>query len=924
MERNNIEENERNLHNHIQLLLSFTSEGLFGIDRIGNCTFINKAGALMLGYEPADCIGQNMHKLIHYKKLNGEELPEAECAINIATKSNLSCSVETEVFWKSDGSSIDVLYASNPILENQEHKGAVVTFSNITERKTAQRQLLESEKNLNAILFSTQEGLYLLDANFSLVLLNKAGKVVLQRMTGKDCKPGDNFLQCSSPDTQEVLRDIYIRVLNGEEVKAERQTIENGKVFHYSTKYLPVNKNGVITNICCSSSDITQKKLAEEIIAAANDEKDEYQYRFQSIVENSPQAVLIKNLEGYFTFINKSFIEAFGIPPEDVIGKRPKDIFTDPQAVVIFEADEEVLVERKIAEWEQEMTIRSGEKRHFQIIKFPVYDRKKTLFGIGTICKDITEIKNYEYNLIKAREKAENAERLQEQFLANMSHELRTPMNGIIGMANVLANSEMQPQRKQQLNIIQQSSDTLLNLINDILDLSKIKAGMLSIENVDFDFNETMAVIASAFKEKTLEKGIRFIVQTDPFIPSFLSGDPLRLTQILNNLLSNAIKFTKKGIVKLEASLLSTSEDEVVIECIVSDSGIGIDQSSLESIFNSFEQASSDISRKYGGTGLGLPITKRLVELQEGKITVESTPGIGSVFTFSLPYIISKTTPVSQNQLQKHITPVEKRDYSGKHVLITEDNEINQEVLSATLKQYKLSLTMANNGKEAVDLLATGKHFDLVFMDLRMPVMNGFQATAYIREKLQLQIPIVILTASVLRNEREKCLSIGANDYMSKPINHTHLDLCLQKFLQETSSELMEITEEISAVNPQKVTEEAYDISNLLELGDEESIRSVLGIFSKKFPQHLNELIDFVHLKDKEGYLEKSHKLRGSLTTVQIPAIYELTGTAKSIVADNGNWESVLEILDKVSNTYTSLSSRISAEVEQQILSRKI
>jgi CheY-like chemotaxis protein len=202
--------------------------------------------------------------------------------------------------------------------------------------------------------------------------------------------------------------------------------------------------------------------------------------------------------------------------------------------------------------------------------------------------------------------------------------------------------------------------------------------------------------------------------------------------------------------------------------------------------------------------------------------------------------------------------------------------------------------------------------------------MNGFQATAYIREKLQLQIPIVILTASVLRNERDKCLSLGANDYMSKPFNHAHLDLCLQKYLHGDSRDLTELSEKAHTANSPEVLDKGYDLSNLFELGDAESIRSVLGIFLKRFPQHIDELRAIVLMEDKEGFLEKSHKFRGSLTTIQIPVIYELATSAEILVNGYDSWENVLKILDKITTIYTTLTTEISTEVEQQILQGNI
>jgi PAS domain S-box-containing protein len=571
------EESERELHYYIQLLLDSTGEGLFGIDKEGDCTFINKAAAAMLGYNPSDCIGKNMHEQIHYKERNGKACLKAASLINIATLEKRSCYSDSEVFWKADGSSFDVEYSCNPILVKNELKGSVITFNDITQRKKAEAQLIESEKNLNAILLSSNEGLYMLDNNFRLVLMNKANEAIMKQVTKMPCEPGDDFLACFEGDKRNGLRDVFDKVLQGEQIEAEIQMAKNGQELYYSATYFPVRaQNNVITNICCSYKNITDKRRNEEAIKAAYEEKEEFQYRFQAILDNSPQAVLVNDLNGKVTFVNKTFIEAFGYEGREILGKETGDVFNDPGVIEKFYAtDDKVLAERKITEWEQKMTVSNGEERDVQITKFPLYDQREKVFGVGTICKDITEIKNYQYELIEAREKAESAERLQEQFLANMSHELRTPMNGIIGMTNVLSNTELQPQQMKHLQIIQHSSLILLDLINDILDLSKIKAGMLTIEKEDFDFNGTIASTTLSFKEKTVEKGIRFTVQTEPFIPRFLSGDPLRLVQILNNLLSNAIKFTEKGIVKIEASLLSKTEGEVIIEFVISDSVSG-------------------------------------------------------------------------------------------------------------------------------------------------------------------------------------------------------------------------------------------------------------------------------------------------------------------------------------------------------------
>jgi CheY-like chemotaxis protein len=270
----------------------------------------------------------------------------------------------------------------------------------------------------------------------------------------------------------------------------------------------------------------------------------------------------------------------------------------------------------------------------------------------------------------------------------------------------------------------------------------------------------------------------------DPGIPRALLGDPHRLVQILNNLLSNAIKFTDKGFIKLEVELADKIAGNAVLNFIVSDSGIGIDEQLVEHIFESFAQEGSDTARKFGGTGLGLAITKRLVELQGGSINVNSTKGVGSSFTVSIPYELS-SQKVVENKDESFAPSVnnDKPDFTGKRVLVAEDNEINQQVNRHLLKVYGIEVTIVADGKKAIETLEADPAFDLIFLDLRMPVMDGFQALSWIRQKLKLSIPIIVLTASVLRDERDRCLEAGANDYQAKPFSRPVLLQCLKRFL---------------------------------------------------------------------------------------------------------------------------------------------
>ena len=387
--------------------------------------------------------------------------------------------------------------------------------------------------------------------------------------------------------------------------------------------------------------------------------------------------------------------------------------------------------------------------------------------------RDITRHKATQQQLIIAVAEAQKAKQMQEQFLANMSHEIRTPMNGIKGMTDLLRETPLSDKQKDITGLIKRSIDNLMFIINDILDFSKIQAGMLRIEKIDFSIKEVVNGAASLFAHRLKAKGLELHVKLSPEIPDRLMGDPHRLNQVLTNLLSNAIKFTDRGYIRVLVDLHEKSADNVIVTFTLVDTGIGIPADSVAHIFDSFSQASSDTSRRYGGTGLGLTICKQLVNLQGGTIEVRSEVGKGSEFSFHLPFWYS-AAPASERAANDNL-----QDYSqllaGKHFLVAEDNEINRVLINHVLSKAGGSVTMANNGAEAVSFLHAEKGIDLIIMDLQMPEMDGFAATRYIRNKLNMQTPIIAMTATAMKDEQWQCLDSGMNEYMTKPFEFTDL-----------------------------------------------------------------------------------------------------------------------------------------------------
>ncbi len=381
----------------------------------------------------------------------------------------------------------------------------------------------------------------------------------------------------------------------------------------------------------------------------------------------------------------------------------------------------------------------------------------------------------------EAKENAEVSTRLKEAFLANMSHEIRTPMNAIIGFSDLLSKCELEKKEKEYVKTIKVAGENLLTIINDILDISKIEAGMMTFEDHTFSVLEIFKSLNVMLNDKALEKGISLKFTCEEDVPAVLSGDPTRLNQIVLNLVGNAIKFTQKGSINVNVKMIKSknekfifsdcfaakAESDTLLEFSVKDTGIGIANDKLEHIFERFSQAESHTTRKYGGTGLGLSIAKQLVELQGGKLQVDSELKVGSVFTFCIPY---KKSTEKLHSLDVVTSNYDLNELSALDILLVEDNNLNVILMSSLFSENGMKLKIAENGSVAIEMLKANR-FDIVLMDMEMPVMNGYEATSIIRKELKSKVPIIAMTANAMSGERERCLSMGMNDYISKPIN---------------------------------------------------------------------------------------------------------------------------------------------------------
>ena len=392
--------------------------------------------------------------------------------------------------------------------------------------------------------------------------------------------------------------------------------------------------------------------------------------------------------------------------------------------------------------------------------------------GVIATIRDITERKRFESELTLATAKAENATRAavdamkaKQQFLSNMSHEIRTPMNAIIGFTKVVLRTDLNNRQKEYLQAIKVSGDALIVLINDILDLAKVEAGKMTFEQEPFKLKLCVNSILHLFDAKFHKKDLELVRQYDNKIPEVLLGDSVRVNQIILNLLSNAIKFTDHGKITFSARLVSEDEQRAEIEFAVSDTGIGIPEDMLESIFDNFQQATDSTTRLYGGTGLGLAIVKQLVEYQGGKINLQSEVGKGSTFSFRLSFLkTDREVDVEANIIELD------NEIKNIKILAVEDSPLNQLLLKTLLDYFGFEHDIASDGNMAIEKIQN-QTYDVILMDLQMPGLNGFETTEHIRKIMNLNVPILALTANVDSDVMAKCKAAGLNDYIAKPID---------------------------------------------------------------------------------------------------------------------------------------------------------
>lgn len=598
------------------------------------------------------------------------------------------------------------------------------------------------------------------------------------------------------------------------------------------------------TYVLASIIDISERKKSED--------------RFRLAVEAAPNAMIMIDTDGKIVMVNKQTENLFLYERAQLLGQPIEALVPErfrhhhPHLRSGFAKDPKI---RSMGAGRDLFGRRSdGTEIPIEIGLTPVGE-KPTLFVLASII-DITERKKNE-QLLAAKEAALEASRIKSQFLATMSHEIRTPLNGIVGLTNLLFNMEMSEQQKEHLIGIRTSTDTLLSLINDILDLSKIEAGRMEIEITDFNVGQIISDAVSVVSPAAKAKGLYLKTEIDESLPTWFKGDMAKLKQVLINLLGNATKFTEMGGITVRAKKITSSNGIVFVRFEVEDTGIGILEATKDRLFEVFSQGDNSTSRKYGGTGLGLSISKKLIEIMNGEIGVTGTPGHGSCFWITL----SLSEGVEIKKALKQPKSLVLRDQAKKfNVLVAEDNVINQKVALGTLKNFGIDGQVVGNGIEAIEIL-NRIPFDIVLMDCQMPEMDGFEATSKIRQSETPRIrsiPIVAMTANVMQGDRERCLEVGMNDYISKPIDQNDLERILLRWLPIDPENLMPDQSDSQVL---AVSDALVKLRNTYNDG---LVNDLINTFVMTTPHNLNKLEKAFQRFDFKTILMEAHTIKST------------------------------------------------------------
>jgi PAS domain S-box-containing protein len=761
-------------------------------------------------------------------------------------------------------------------------------------RKQNEADLNRQTARLNAIFDSSAYLIWSVNKALQLTSFNKNYSIFLQQHLRTT--PAINTTterlgwQLMTTENRRLMEERYRQAFRGNpqgfEMKIETRNGEGDMWLEFSLN--PIQpKEGVIEEVSGVARDITPRKLAELSMQQSEE-------KFRGIFVNLQDIYVRTDRTGKITMISPSVLKRTGYTIEQAMGTNITDYFVDQGR--IHAALVRLRRDKSLRNFEAELRIKDGTIRQFMFNMLLLRDEDGAPI-VAALARDITELKRNQEELVKAKEEAERSLKVKERFLANMSHEIRTPMNGIIGMIDLLNETPLNPEQKDYILTMRRSSGTLLNILNDILDLSKIEAGKMALNEAPVALEEIFEKLTALFAQTARNKHNTLSFHFEENLPQFIIADQTRLLQILSNLTSNAIKFTENGSVKLKVSSVWTKGKFHKIKVEVQDSGIGISTENLNLLFNAFSQVDTSSRKTFGGTGLGLAISKELCRLMKGEIGVESNVDRGSTFWFTFE---TKETMISPTQQKADNQEIRFENFFSDYhpkLLLVDDNFVNRKVASEILKKSGCVVDTAESGKQAIQLVdeifsSSGPYYDAIFMDIQMPDMDGIETTQRLRELFGTKLPTVVaMTAYSMKEDRERFLSQGMDDYVPKPIRAQvliqkvkeiidagksfHQDVALQKKQKEIAQEVKLPIVDLEIVG------------QLRQLGGMELVSSIFEDFVVEATELVSEALRALTENNIAVIKSNLHTLKGSAGTIGVSRVAEIARVGEGKLKTN-------------------------------------
>ncbi|MEM7373637.1 MAG: PAS domain S-box protein [Bacteroidota bacterium] len=761
-----------------------------------------------------------------------------------------------------------------------EHLETFITIANLASTKIKNAISMEEQSRIEQQLRASEE-------RFRMIVENGAEMIVEMNAAGYFTYINPVFTKISGYTFEEVCDLSFLELIQPiqrKEVKAFFEHQFHNKIPETNYEFAIVNRQGMIIWI----SQNTMYRFADDgslinITAVARDITDRIKYtrklqqqeeKYRSIISNMDLGLLEVDKHDRILHANDRFCKLSGYQETELVGQKAQDVFLD-------EADKKALINEKNQlreegisdKYQLRVLNKNGQYRWWLIGGAPNHDAEGKSIGSIGIHLDITDQKKQEHELEQARILAEEFAKTKERFLANMSHEIRTPLNAIMGMLREMGKGSLAPKQTSCLQNAQTASQHLLSIISNILDMSKIEAGELHLEERHFSIQsimeETIAILQGQANEKLLD--ISYCIAAN-VSPAYI-GDPTRIRQMLINIAGNAIKFTKEGGVTIYCKNKEVNGQEPELHISIVDTGIGMDATYLKNLFKQFSQEDLSTAREYGGTGLGMAITRELVLLMGGKIEADSQKGEGTIIDIFLPLALGQEEKTTKTSKQEHFISLQ-----NLRILLVEDNEMNRVVARNTLDHFGSVVTEASNGQLAIEALEEGT-FDIILMDLQMPVMGGVEATKIIRKQMGIDTPIIALTANAFKKEIDLCLSTGMNAYVTKPFEE---QLLLEVILSHASQPPLAVASEKSLSLPSSPdgsvkADMLFDLSHLRELsrGNEEFVVRMVEMFVNQVTSVIQELEPSFEGRDFNSLYTYAHGLKPMIDTMRIDILKE-------------------------------------------------